>query len=601
MAIIKSQTNAESRLIPKAVIDQVTQRANENLDQVIGEVVALRKAGSTSVGLCPFHNEKSPSFNVMPGKGFFFCHGCGASGDAVGFLKDYFGTRFPDAIRELAARFGISIQGGSQAYSVSGRTSGPQRPLSQGAPQDAPPVVSPERRQTLTAALDAALAFYRAPAQRQLPLSKTLEAWAAKRQLTAESIDRFELGVAPASWNGLLAVFGDAYRSDQALLDVDLLREREGKPGQRYDTFRDRIIFPVRDSDGNLVGFGGRRLAEGEKDTRSPKYLNTGTTDIFHKGHLLYGLHQARAAIKEREHAIVVEGYMDVVMLAQWGFPNTVASMGTAFRGSHLNLLRQHTSEVVYLFDGDHAGQRAMWTAVKESLPFADRVNFRFITLNGQDPDEWVRAVGPEAVHQAVLQAESLGAYFLRRAREILEEDAAGDESPPIAVEGLKRSVGQASVDRKRELTALVTLVPEGSSLRRYLDRELRQIFSPGTGRPQEESEAGSELDTLPPEKRLAVAAMLRPDLALKARPALIALLPQGHPKTPGVLALYDRGIARGNSDAELLTSRSTSDLSWARVTLVKTPELLTELLAPAVDTDQVVQNRQQDRSTPSS
>ncbi|MPS81754.1 MAG: toprim domain-containing protein [Achromobacter sp.] len=597
MAIIRNEGGARAPRIPDDVVDQVKLRADENIVDVIGEAVSLRKAGSSYVGLCPFHTEKSPSFNVVPAKGFFFCHGCGAKGRAVEFQQQYFGMPFPDVIREFAGRFGIRIPADGSASPVPPQSpTGPRRPPAP-VDQDVRPTVSSERRDSLSAVLGEALEFFRGPANHDRPMSASLRTWAERRCLTDESLARFEIGITSRGWQGLREAFGSRYDTDQRLLDADLVRETDDKT-RRYDTFRDRVMFPVRDVDGTLVGFGGRRLQDDEKDERTPKYLNTGTTDIFHKGHLLYGLNLATQSIEDRGYALVVEGYMDVVVLAQWGFPNTVASLGTAFRGSHLNLLRGYTSEVVYLFDGDAAGERAMWRAVKESLPYADRVNFRFITLDGQDPDEWVRSVGPDAVHDAIVHAETLAPYFLRRVREMLAQDGAQATESTAQDTGQQRPGSFGHQDRTQEFKGLVSLIPQRSHLRQFLDREVNRILAPAPESKLTNAVEQSQLAELPAEKRLAIAAMLQPNLALQVRPALLALLPNGHPACGRIIDLYDRGIEQGRTNGQ--PARPPADLAWARVTLTHTPELLTELLAPTESPHQVDQTRTRDRSAPS-
>lgn len=590
MAIIRNEGGRRSSRIPDDVVEQVKLRADENLVEVVGAAVDLRKAGNSYVGLCPFHSEGTPSFNVVPAKGFFFCHGCGEKGRAVEFQQKYFGMSFPDVIREFAGRFGVRIPGEGglsptfqRAYEVARRPPAPA--------EDLPSPVPRERREALSAVLGEALAAFRSPAHGAHLQSATFQEWVEKRHLTDKSIDLIEIGITPRGWHGLREVFGDRY-DDPLLLDADLVRETEDQK-RRFDTFRDRIIFPVRDADGALVGFGGRRLKDDKENERTPKYLNTGTTDIFHKGHLLYGLHVAKKEIASRGYALVVEGYMDVIMLAQHGIPNAVASMGTAFRGSHLNQLCQHTSEVVYLFDGDAAGERAMWRAVRESLPYADRVNFRFISLNGQDLDEWVRSVGTEVVHKAVEHGESLASYFLRRARDMVAQDAA-ESAAPIDVK--QRSWGPQ--DRAIELKGMLALIPDRSSLRHYLEREVKRILAPSEEPAQSNQSAPSQLDGLPPVKRLAIAAMLQPELADRVRPALLALLPPKHPERTRLIALFDRGIQEGRSKTQ--PQRPQSDLEWARVTLTHTPELLTELLAPSESPHQVAHTRPRDRSAPS-
>lgn len=596
MAIIRAAAAGKRHRIPDDVVDRVKDRADENIVEVVSESVALRKAGGHYVGLCPFHSEKTPSFNVVPGKGFFHCHGCGAHGKAVEFVQRYFGLSFPAAIRDLAARFGVAIPADGDASQTSRPAHTPVRRAPAPVAEDAIPEVPPQRRAALSAVLETALEFYRAPAQ---DVAHALVAWADKRSLEPDALERFEIGIAPNSWQGLRSAFGESY-DDQVLLDVDLCRESENPPGRRYDTFRDRIIFPVRDASGALVGFGGRRLQDPpESDTaaRTPKYLNTGATEIFHKGHLLYGLHQARESIVDRGYALVVEGYMDVVMMSQYGFPNTVASMGTAFRKSHLNLLREYTSEVVYLFDGDAAGQRAMWKALRESLPYADRINFRFISLKDQDPDEWVRDAGPATVMEAISTAESLAAFFLRRASELVEE--ASQEALATAQDKeVKQRQAYAAPDLKREIKELVSLIPANSSLRRYIAQEVHELLNPPvTQSAPETSLPPSDLDLLPADQRLTLAAMLLPETATNARSALLALLPAGHAESHRIVALYDKGIAMGRREPR--DRFSTHDFAWARVTLTNTPELITELLAAASDCERSLQVARQ-RASPS-
>jgi DNA primase len=364
-----------SRVIPQSFIQDLLNRVD--IVDVVGKYVQLKKGGANFMGLCPFHNEKSPSFTVSPTKQFYHCFGCGAHGSAIGFLMEYSGQSYPDAVRELAQSVGLSVP--EERNSL---------PPAQRAEQQA-------RSLALTDAMTRATDFYK----KQLRGAPQAIQYLKGRGLTGEIAAHFGLGYAPDDWQGLETVFG-SYRDDAIagpLVEAGLLiesqdkRDADGKP-RRYDRFRDRIMFPIRNTKGNVIGFGGRVMGQGE-----PKYLNSPETPLFSKGTELYGLFEARHAIRENGYVLVVEGYMDVVALAQLGFANAVATLGTACTPVHVQKLMRQTDAVVFSFDGDAAGRRAARRALEACLPHvADNKTIRFLFLPAEhDPDSYVREEEP--------------------------------------------------------------------------------------------------------------------------------------------------------------------------------------------------------------
>jgi len=343
--------------IPQDFIDDLAQRAD--IVEVIGSRVPLTKAGREYKARCPFHSEKTPSFWVSPQKGFFHCFGCGAHGTALGFLMEYERLEFPVAVEELARSIGVEVP----------RTDSGER-------------VSLE---PLYAVLDKAAQLYR-HALRDEP--RAIE-YLKQRGLDGETAREFGIGYAPPAWDSLLNAAGTTEDGRQLLLGAGLVIARD--TGGFYDRFRDRIMFPIRDSRGRTIAFGGRILDAGE-----PKYLNSPETAVFHKGRELYGLFEARRAERKVERLLVVEGYMDVVMLAAHGIRNAVATLGTATTGEHLRRIFGLVPEVIFCFDGDRAGREAAWRALQVSLPaLHDGRQIRFLLLpEGEDPDSLVRRDG---------------------------------------------------------------------------------------------------------------------------------------------------------------------------------------------------------------
>jgi len=365
-------------MIPNDFIHTLLARVD--IVEVIDRYVPLKKAGANYVACCPFHSEKTPSFSVSPTKQFYHCFGCGAHGTAVGFLMEHGGRSFPDAVEELARDAHLEV------------------------PRDERPVQKEQRarEQDLNELLLAAAKFYRA----QLKEAPRAVAYLKGRGLTGEIAARFGLGYAPDSWQNLKSVFTEY---DNPALDTAGLIVN-GESGKRYDRFRDRVMFPIHDTRGHVIGFGGRVLDQGE-----PKYLNSPETPVFSKGRELYGLYLARTAIRDAGRVVVVEGYMDVVALAQHGVDYAVATLGTATTPIHAQKLFRLTETVVFCFDGDDAGRGAAWRALENTLPaLADGKNAAFLFLpDGEDPDDYVRKRGRAAFERALDAAVPLSEFLL--------------------------------------------------------------------------------------------------------------------------------------------------------------------------------------------
>jgi DNA primase len=378
--------------IPDSFIQEVLSRAD--IVDIVGPYVQLKKGGANLLGLCPFHGEKSPSFTVSPAKQFYHCFGCGAHGDALRFLMEFSGLGFLDAVRDLASRVGLKV---------------PEVALS--PEEQARADAQHSRRRSITELLERAAAHYQ---ERLKPSPKAVE-YLKKRGLSGTIARDFGLGYAPDGWRSLASAFADY--ADPLLVDAGLVivHGEEGAEQKRYDRFRDRIMFPIRSTKGDVIGFGGRVIDAGE-----PKYLNSPETPVFVKGRELYGLFEGRSGIRERGYALVVEGYMDVVALAQSGFTNAVATLGTACTPEHVQKLLRFTDHVVFSFDGDAAGRRAAGRALEAALPNVnDLRSFRFLFLPTEhDPDSFVREQGAEAFEDAVRQAQPLSRMLIDRARD---------------------------------------------------------------------------------------------------------------------------------------------------------------------------------------
>jgi len=378
-------------VIPPTFIHDLLARVD--IADVVGRHVQLKKGGANLSGLCPFHAEKSPSFTVSPSKQFYHCFGCGANGDAIRFMTEYSGMSFIDAVKDLAQQVGMTV---------------PDDDVSPAEREQA--AAQKQRRATLTDVLAKAAEGYR----KQLKASPRAIDYLKGRGLSGEIAAQFGLGYAPDGWRNLASVF-PSY--DDPLLEESglvIAKDDEGEgDGKRYDRFRDRIMFPIRSVQGDVIGFGARVLDRGE-----PKYLNSPETPVFSKGRELYGLFEGRAAMRQRGHALVVEGYMDVVALAQSGIGNAVATLGTACTADHLQKLFRFTDSVVFSFDGDKAGRRAAGRALEASLPHAsDTRTIRFLFLPPEhDPDSYVREHGAAAFEDFIAQAVPLSRQLVEAA-----------------------------------------------------------------------------------------------------------------------------------------------------------------------------------------
>lgn len=379
-------------MIPPSFVQELLSRVD--IVEVVGRYVQLKKAGINHKGLCPFHGEKTPSFIVSASRQTYHCFGCGVHGNAIGFLMENAGMGFIDAVRDLAQQVGLAV------------------PEDDRSPHERERAAELKQKQaTLNDVLAKAAEHYR----KQLKASPRAIEYLKSRGLTGEIAAAFGLGYAPDGWRGLASVFP---HYDDALLEESGLVIAQGETEEernRYDRFRDRVMFPIRSVQGEVIGFGGRVLDKGE-----PKYLNSPETPVFIKGRELYGLHEARAAIRQRGYVLVVEGYMDVVALAQLGFPNAVATLGTACTAEHVQKLFRFTESVVFSFDGDAAGRRAAGRALEASLPHAsDTRSIRFLFLPSEhDPDSYVREHGTEAFEKCVAQALPLSKYLVEHARD---------------------------------------------------------------------------------------------------------------------------------------------------------------------------------------
>ncbi len=397
--------------IPQSFIQELLARAD--VVDIVGRYVQLKKGGANFMGLCPFHGEKSPSFSVSPAKQFYHCFGCGKNGNAISFLMDHAGMTFIEAVKDLAQQYGLQV------------------PEDDVSPQDrAKAAQIHEQQATLTSVLEKAGVAY----IKHLRSSEKAIAYFKGRGLSGEIAKTFGLGYAPEGWRSLASVFPDY--NDPLLVESGLVIS--GEPGQenavgeakRYDRFRDRVMFPIRNVKGECIGFGGRVL--GDRDATSPsgagpKYLNSPETPVFSKGRELYGLFEARTALREHGYALVTEGYMDVVALAQLGFANAVATLGTACTTEHLQKLFRFTDSVVFSFDGDSAGRRAARKALDAALPFATDVrSVKFLFLPAEhDPDSFIRENGTEGFAAAVSKAVPLSKFMLEAAAEACDLDSA--------------------------------------------------------------------------------------------------------------------------------------------------------------------------------
>jgi DNA primase len=367
--------------IPKEKIEEVRDRAS--IVQVVNEYVPLTKRGHNHVGLCPFHSEKTPSFTVNEEKKIFYCFGCNATGNVITFLMKKDGLAFPEAVRALASRYGITINESKRDV--------------------------PDEREQIYAALRAASEYF--TGMLKASAGDPAKEYLKSRGLTGELAKRFHIGFAPNKWDGLLNFLKGRGIGVEAALKAGLLVKKDKGPGH-YDRFRNRVIFPITDVRGRIIGFGGRAM----DDKSLPKYLNSPESPVFKKGETLFGLAQAKEAVSKEGYVLVVEGYFDLVALHRHGFVNSVATMGTALTTDHIRTLKGYTSSIYALFDSDDAGKKAALRGL--NLFLNEDISCRAVLLNqGKDPDEFLKLAGPDALREAIVDAPTLMEFYLSTLR----------------------------------------------------------------------------------------------------------------------------------------------------------------------------------------
>ena len=507
-------------MIPESFIQELLHRVD--IVDLIDSYVPLKKAGANYAACCPFHNEKTPSFTVSQTKQFYHCFGCSAHGTAIGFLMEYSGLGFVDAIKELASRVGMQV---------------PEEEARR--PHDGPKLT------TLAEIMARAAKYY----YEQLKRSEKAIDYLKRRGLSGEIAQRFGIGYAPDSWQGLEAAFADYSRPELQQAGLVIRNEQ----GRLYDRFRDRVMFPIINQKGEVIAFGGRVIGEGE-----PKYLNSPETPLFEKGRELFGLPQARQALRETNTAIVVEGYMDVVALAQHGVGNAVATLGTATTATHVQKLLRQVDRIVYCFDGDSAGRKAAWRALEnslETLPAQKSIGFVFLSAQ-DDPDSFVRDHGKAAFERLIAQATPLSEFLLHELMSRCEMSSA---------EGRARLVAEAKPLLLRLQTPLLRLqlvkrlAEESGFSQQEVERlcDLRPIARPAPARAPRQAPS-----LLRPLLRLL---LQKPELAMKfplqtlpgnsaeaqaVRSLCEMILAAGDPP-PGYAVLLER--ARGVENEEIL------------------------------------------------
>jgi len=365
--------------IPPQFIDDLLTRID--IVDIVDSRVPLKKAGKNLSACCPFHNEKTASFTVSPEKQFYHCFGCGAHGTAIGFLMEYDQMSFPESVQELADHAGMTVP---TSHAISNTPA----------------------KQNLYELLDKVSQYYVHQLQTH-PQRAIFVDYLKNRGLSKQTIEHFNVGMAPDGWDNVLRTFGASAQAKAQLEEAGLLSSND--KGRTYDRFRNRIMFPIRDRRGRVIGFGGRVL-----DDSSPKYLNSPETTVFHKGSELYGLYQAKKANRKLTRIVIVEGYMDVIALAEQGILNAVATLGTATTSDHLRQLLRSAPEIIFCFDGDRAGREAAWRAAENAMPMLGgnhELKFMFLP-DGEDPDSLVKQEGAEKFNQRVDQAQSYSDYF---------------------------------------------------------------------------------------------------------------------------------------------------------------------------------------------
>lgn len=517
--------------IPQSFIDDLLVRTD--IVELIDSRVRLKKAGKNYQACCPFHNEKSPSFTVSQEKQFYHCFGCGAHGNAIGFIMEYDGLEFPDAIEELASMQGMQVP----------------REQSIGGSANSQPTVSKD----LFELMNQIARFY----ESNLKSAPHAVEYLKGRGLTGEVVKRFNIGYAPGDWDQVRRRFGASRDHEQLLISGGMLITRDNGPGS-YDRFRDRIMFPIRDKRGRVIGFGGRVLGDG-----TPKYLNSPETPIFHKGRELFGLYEVKQAHKDPRRILVVEGYMDVVALGQYDIDYAVAALGTATTSDHIHTLFRTTAEVVCCYDGDNAGREAAWRALDNALPhLQDGRELKFVFLpDGEDPDSLVRQIGKEGFEALLDEAQPFADFMFQRLRRdaILLGEAGKHEIAHEAAELIRRV--PEGFTREGLITRLSSMMRWGENKQR-----IAELFARNT-QPKAEVNKPKAIKLTPLRRALALMVQY-PAVAAKlpSMPELAGLRVQGikfllqlHQQilaqpgiTTGILLEHWRGTKEGEILAQL-------------------------------------------------
>ena len=492
-------------MIPESFIQELLNRVD--IVDVVDKSVPLKKAGANYSACCPFHNEKSPSFTVSPTKQFYHCFGCGAHGTAVGFLMEYQGLSFVEAINDLARMVGMQV---------------PQVQVSQ-------EMRDHEKLQqkvvlSLQEVLQQAASYYKA----ELKKSERAIAYLKSRGLSGQVAAKFQVGYAPASWQNLQNVFSQY--ENETLNIAGLVVENE--QGKRYDRFRDRIMFPIHDQKGQVIGFGGRVI--NPEDT--PKYYNSPETPLFQKGHELYGLFLARRAIRDAGRVLVVEGYMDVVALAQYGIEYAVAALGTATTPFHITKLMRQTDEIVFCFDGDNAGRTAAWRAAMNALPaLNDGLKLSFLFLPKEhDPDSYVREFGKAQFEAEIKVAMPLSQYILKQ---LSEDNALQSQEDKVRFLNEAEPIMQ-QVNAPRSAMYLRKKVAELAQL--SIDEMQSLLKLPNLNKAPTQAKPKLTRSTISLQKRFCLALLRQPALAIEAD-----------------LTLMNDMVSAGNLDEDILLQQT--------------------------------------------
>ena len=506
-------------MIPDSFKQDLLNRVD--IVDVVGRFVQLKKGGANFMGLCPFHNEKSPSFTVSPAKQFYHCFGCGAHGNAIGFLMEYSGLGYVEAVTDLAENAGMKMPEYEARGSAKALPEGPD----------------------LYAIMQQAMQFYRD----KLKDSTRAVDYLKGRGLSGKVAAQYGLGYAPDGWQSLQAAFPKY--DDKSLKDVGLVIEND--EGRRYDRFRDRIMFPIMNQRGVVIGFGGRILDAGE-----PKYLNSPETPLFEKGRELYGLSQARQGIREAGRAIVVEGYLDVIALAQHEVGYAVATLGTATSAIHIQKLFRQTDEIVFCFDGDNAGRKAAWHALEVSLPcLADHKAVKFLFLPAEDdPDTFVRAHGKDTFEKKLVEARPLSDVLLSELKSRVDMSTLEGrsrilhEAKPLLQKISAPALQLQLVKQLADLCGMTSAEAAGLVEIRGVATESRGARSSGRGAPPRVQRR----TTQSLERKFLNFLMVKPDLAGELP---LDLFEGGGAETQGLLSMaaYARENAGTNFEARLI------------------------------------------------